>query len=276
MQSLAANGWRAVAPDLRGYGETGPQGDVIAYRFANLARDVLGMVDALGLEKPVLIGHDFGGALAWSIARDHPDSITGIAVLNTPYTRRGDSDLVSMMRTYRGDTNYMVAFQSPGFAEAELERDVHSLFHNLMRRPGLKLGDFQANGRLRALPMSLFTGEPAMMGEPIMSEAELQVYIDAFTRTGFAGGLNWYRNLARNWSDSEASPERIDVPALMVTASDDFFLPPRTSDGMEAIVADLERAEIQDCGHWTQHERSAEVNAVLLDWLERRIRPLMT
>ena len=276
IEVLGRHGWHAIAPDLRGFGATGSHGDVLSYSFANLAKDVFGMIAALGLRRPVLIGHDFGGALAWSIARDHPKAISGIISLNTPYTRRGHQDLVSTMREYRGETNYMVSFQAVGVAEGEMERDISALFRNLMRRPALKLSEFQADSRLKALPMTLFTGEPAVMGEAVLSETELEVYIEAFGKTGFEGALNWYRNLPRNWHDAADKEERVDVPALMVSASDDFFLPPETTLGMEQIVPDLERALIRSCGHWTQQEQPEAVNRIIIDWLERRMRPLFS
>ena len=274
--TLAAHGWRAIAPDLRGYGETGPHGDVAAYSMRNLSRDVVGMLDALQIERAIVVGHDFGGALAWSIARDHSERVAGVVSLNTPYTRRGTQDLVRSMQQYRGPSNYMVMFQKPGVGEALLQRDVAATFRGLMRRPAMTLAQFrQASERLRALPMTLFVGEPEVMGEPVMSDDDLQVYIAAFQKTGFTGALNWYRNLEQNWHDTAASSDTINVPALMIAASDDFFLPPDTTRGMERHVPDLEMQLIETCGHWTQHERPEAANAIILDWLERRMRPLV-
>jgi len=273
MAALAAAGWWAIAPDLRGYGDTGPSGEVDAYSMRNLSNDIIGLIDRLGLERVILLGHDFGGALAWSIARDHPDRVMGVISLNTPYTRRGPHDLAETMRLHRGETNYMVEFQKPGVGEALLGRDIAATFKRLMRRPALTLEQFnKADARLRALPMSIFVGEPALMGEPVMSESELGVYIEAFERTGFTGALNWYRNLHRNWLDTAESDDRVRVPALMISAADDFFLPPETTNGMEKYVNDLERKTISDCGHWTQYERPQEANAIILEWLDRRIR----
>ncbi|MXO60652.1 alpha/beta fold hydrolase [Altererythrobacter salegens] len=268
--ALAAKGWQTIAPDLRGYGDTGPVGDLAAYSMRNLALDVIGLLDSLEIAQAVIVGHDFGGMLAWWIAREHSDRVLGVASLNTPYTHRGTVDLAETMRRYRGEDNYMVRFQVPGEGERLLEADVAATFRGLMRRSSLTLAEFDsAPAHLRCLPMTLFVGEPEVMGEPIMSEAELQVYIDAFSRNGFAGPLNWYRNLHRNWLDSEGTTDLIDVPALMISAADDFFLPPATTIGMERYVRRLERHVIADCGHWTQHERPGELNALLLGWLDR-------
>jgi soluble epoxide hydrolase / lipid-phosphate phosphatase len=275
---LARAGWRVIAPDLRGYGATGPQGSITDYDFCTLGADVLGLMDTLDIDRAVVIGHDFGGALAWSIARDNPRRIAGIASLNTPYTHHGACDLIETMRRHRGNDNYMVQFQVPGVAEALLEHDIRTLFRNLMTRPALSLAQFRAGDpRLHTLPMSLFTGEPSVMGEPLLDEQDLDVFTNAFTKTGFTGPLNWYRNQARNWQAHEAKEpatrcDTIGVPALMISTSDDIFLPPETTKGMERYVPDLERRLILDCGHWTQHEKPEEVTAILLDWLERRMK----
>lgn len=272
IRALAQNNWHAVAPDLRGFGATGPKGDVSCYRFSSLAEDVLGMIEALSLRRPVLIGHDFGGALAWSIARDHPETISGIISLCTPYTRHGPDDLICSMRKYKGEQNYMVRFQEPGVAETLLEADIVATFKNMMRRSPLSLEEFQSDASLQVLPMSLFFGEPAVMGEPLMPSEELAVFIEAYQRTGFTGALNWYRALPLTWQDAAARPDRVDVPALIICADADYFLPPSTTRGMEAFVPDLERGLISPCGHWMQHDQPDATNRLILDWLERRMR----
>lgn len=273
--ALAAAGWRVIAPDLRGAGATGPQGGVSAYSMRNLSQDVLGVLDALGLERAVMAGHDFGGVLAWSLGRDHPDRAAGVISLNTPYTRRTDLDLAETMRRYRGETNYMVVFQTRGPGEAVLEGDVDETFRGMMRRPAMRLDAVQADPRLKALPVTVFGREPALMGEPILDEAELAAYVEAFRRNGFAGGTNWYRNFHANWRDTAGTRDVVEVPSLMVVTSDDIFLPPEVTRGMERHVPDLERAFIADCGHWTMEERPQETTAVIRDWLERRMRPLL-
>jgi soluble epoxide hydrolase/lipid-phosphate phosphatase len=274
ISALASRGWRAIAPDLRGYGGTDPQGDVASYSLRNLAKDMLGLMDVLEFERAVIIGHDFGGALAWSMARDHSGRVAGVISLNTPYTRRGSQDLVRTMLQHRGETNYMVMFQQPGIGEVLLQSDVAATFRGLMRRPAMTLIQFRnAHSRLHALPMTLFGHEPTVMGEPILSDKDLAIYINAFEKTGFAGALNWYRNLERNWLDTKDIKDKVIVPALMVTASDDFFLPPETTAGMERYVPDLECRMVENCGYWTQQERPEETNTLILDWLERRMRP---
>lgn len=112
------------------------------------------------------------------------------------------------------------------------------------------------------------------MGAPFLSETELTTYIETFKKNGFTGPLNWYRNLRQNWLDTSCREDLVEVPALMISAVDDYFLPPETTCGMERYVPDLERQLIQDCGHWTQQEQPETVNSIVQEWLERRIRPL--
>jgi len=271
--ALKQAGWRVIAPDLRGYGQTGVSGDVGAYSMRNLALDVTSLLDALGIDQAVAIGHDFGGALAWTLARDHADRIRGIISLNTPYTHRASRDLAQTMLRFRGAKNYMVQFQSTGIGESLLERDVDATFRGLMRRPRLPLHAFrELPHQVQALPMTLFVGgEAEVAGDPLLSEDELQVYVEAFQRTGFGGGLSWYRNLHQNWVDTENVVDRVVRPALMVCARDDYFLPPDTTLGMEKFVPDLE-SQTLICGHWTQQELPAETNSLIMGWLNRRMK----
>ena len=106
--------------------------------------------------------------------------------------------------------------------------------------------------------------------ERFLSPDEMAVFVETFQRTGFTGGINWYRNFTRNWRRAEEIADRVTVPALMVMAEMDAVLPPSAADGMEAYVPDLDKVLITGSGHWTQQEKPDEVNRVLLDWLDRR------
>jgi len=126
-------------------------------------------------------------------------------------------------------------------------------------------------GRMRNLVEAVESDEE--LGAPLLTDPELAVYADTFARTGFTGGINWYRNMDRNW---ETTPQlegaRITVPSLMVTAEWDAVLTPAMAEPMRPYVDDLEIHQIAACGHWTQQEKPAELNAILLDWLGRRMR----
>jgi pimeloyl-ACP methyl ester carboxylesterase len=180
------------------------------------------------------------------------------------------------MRRYKGETNYVVNFQTPGVGEAILESDVEDTFRGTFRKTALSLEALRADARLSALPVTIFGREPALMGEPIIDEAELAIYVDAFRRTGFAGAINWYRNFHQNWLDTAGIADGVNVPSLMVVTDNDIFLPPETTRGMDRHIPDLEFAFITDSGHWTQREQPERTNAILAEWLERRMRPLLT
>jgi pimeloyl-ACP methyl ester carboxylesterase len=173
-------------------------------------------------------------------------------------------------------TNYIVEFQEPGRADGILAKNVSELFDALLRTPPSPDQLAAAQEATPPGPDGLTTFERIIaaprIGEPLLTAEEMAVYVDTFSETGFTGGLNWYRNFDRNW---ETTPEQdgahIDgVPCLMVTAEWDPVLVPALAQGMPAVVGDLELHELARCGHWTQQERPAELNHLLVDFLTRR------
>jgi pimeloyl-ACP methyl ester carboxylesterase len=270
LPALAAAGFRALAPDQRGYGGSERPAAVEAYDIHQLTADLAGLLDALGIERAVFAGHDWGGIVAWMMPLLHPARTAGVIGVNTPYFPRPPAPPVGLIRAMWGDNYYIVHFQKAGEADAALARDVRRVFTQLMRR-GVP------HGGMRALPsgrnMTETIAGPELPGEPFLSEGELAVYVRAFEETGFTGGINWYRNMDRNWETTAAlAGARIEVPSLMVTAEYDPVLRPEMADGMHALVPDLEIVNIAGCGHWTQQEKPAELNAVMVDWLTRRHR----
>jgi len=166
-----------------------------------------------------------------------------------------------------GPEHYIVHFQKRGDADARLARDVRRVFDVLMRR-GIKLADVDMSKGVRNLAAVVEEGN--LLGTPLLSDEERDVFVRAFERTGFSGGIHWYRNLDRNWRLTADAPTTIAAPSLMVMAEDDFALPPALADGMEARVPNLEKVLIRDCGHWTQQEKPDELNRILVDWLRRK------
>jgi pimeloyl-ACP methyl ester carboxylesterase len=172
-----------------------------------------------------------------------------------------------------GDNYYVVHFQQPGVADAGLARNVRRVFTQLMRSgvplEGLAELALRGDGQMRN--MVELVESDVVAGEPVLSGDELQVYVDAFSRTGFTGGINWYRNMERNWERSaHLEGKRIEVPSLMVTAEWDPVLRPEMAAGMPSFVPDLEIHMIEKCGHWTQQEKPRELNRIMVDWLTRR------
>jgi pimeloyl-ACP methyl ester carboxylesterase len=268
LPALAAAGFRAIAPDQRGYGGTDRPDAVADYDIHHLTGDLVGLLDALGLGRAVFAGHDWGGIIVWMMPLLHPARTTGVIGVNTPYFPRPSAPPIGLMRAIWGENYYVVHFQKPGEADAALARDVRRVFTQLMRA-GVP------HGSLGALPtgrnMVEMIAGPELPGRPLLSEEELGVYVRAFERTGFTGGINWYRNLDRNWETTpQLASARIEVPSLMVTAEHDPVLRPELAEAMREFVPDLEIVNIAGCGHWTQQEKPAELSRIMIDWLTRR------
>jgi pimeloyl-ACP methyl ester carboxylesterase len=272
MTALAEAGYRAIAPDQRGYGRTSRPADVEDYDMAHLTGDLVGLLDALELENAVFCGHDWGGIITWNLPLLHPTRVRGVIGVNTPFLPRPPIDTVSLLRSVYGEDMYIVLFQKPGVADALLAKDVERTFRFFMRKNAVTLEEFEnlpKEARNLALVHALATDEKTWRGELLLTPEELKFFVDSFTRTGFTGGINWYRNLARNWEASATLEQKVKVPGLMIMAENDIVLRPALADGMEAFVPDLEKALIRDCGHWTQQEKPAETNAIMIDWLKR-------
>lgn len=258
LPALAAAGYRVLAPDLRGFGATvrrdGRPTAVTESDAETLSGDVVGLLDVLGLERAVLVGHDWGADLAWKTALLHPDRISAVAGLSVPYVPRAPAPPIGILRSHIGEDFYIVWFQTPGVADAELARDVR----RTLCTTSVWTSDWAADA----------TEEPTR--PRWLSEEDLAVYVDAYTRTGFTGGLNLYRNIDRNWEELAAVDGRtIDQPAFFLTGSRDpvtQFMPHQAMDGQ---VTDLREVVIvEGAGHWVQQERPDEVNAALLRWLD--------
>jgi pimeloyl-ACP methyl ester carboxylesterase len=271
---IAEAGFRVIVPEQRGYGDSDAPADPITYSVKNLVADLVGVLDALQIERAVFIGHDWGSMPAWYSGVYAPERVAGMASLCTPYFTPGEVDLVEAYNEIRGPNHYMATFQEPGVAEAMLERDVEVTFHSLMRGRGMTLEQFRAAPpEIQELPASLVVGEPQLFGDELLSGEELAVYVQTFRRTGFTGGLNWYRALHEDWREAQGYDFVIDKPALMIAAGDDLFLPPDFTEGMEELLPRLEKHVIPDAAHWVQQEKPDEVNALLLSWLERNFQP---
>ena len=271
--ALAGAGFHVLAPDQRGYGLTSRPQPVEAYDIHHLTGDLVGLLDATGIEKAVFVGHDWGGFVAWGMAQLHPERVAGVIGVNTPLRPRAPMDPIALMRAVWGDDMYIVFFQKPGEADRILGADARKTLRFFFRKWTMTIEEFDkrpAGEKNLALVQALQSDESGWMGENLLSAEELAFYAAAFERTGFTGGINWYRNFSRNWQTTEHVREQIDVPGLMVMAENDIVLRPSLADGMEALVPDLEKHLIKNCGHWTQAEQPQELSRVMTSWLKRR------
>lgn len=277
LQACEAAGVWAIAPDQRGYGLTSRPEAVTDYDVEHLTGDLVGLLDHLGVEKAVFCGHDWGGIVVWQMALMHPDRCAGIIGLNTPFMPRSPMDPIALMRMAMGEDMYIVWFQKPGEADAALVADVDKTIRFFMRRPdpvaaAAALAAVQAGEPPNfAFGQVLKEWDKSDQTLQLLTPDELAFFVESFERTGFTGGINWYRNFTRNWERSADLPSRIDgMPCLMIMAENDVVLSPAMAEGMEDRIGDLEKALIRESGHWTQQEKPDEVNRLILDWMGRR------
>jgi pimeloyl-ACP methyl ester carboxylesterase len=251
--ALVAAGYRVLAPDMRGYGRSSAPAEVEAYDVVKLCGDMCGLLDALGEQSAVFVGHDWGANVMWQLAVLHPERVRAVVGLSVPFVARAPAAPIPIMRRHLGEDFYIVWFQQPGVADEALARDVRRTL-TTSRQWTAQWADEDGS-------------QPKP--QPWLSEKELAVYVEAFERTGFTGGLNWYRNIDRNWElTADAAERRVEQPALFLTGERDpvrRFMP---AEAMQGWVTDL-RAEIvvPGAGHWVQQQEPEAVNAALLEFL---------
>jgi len=283
IKALAAAGIRVIAPDQRGCGATVGPDAVEGYDLEHLSADLVGLLDHLKIEKAIFVGHDWGGFIVWQMPLRHPSRVAGVIGVNTPHTPRAPVDPIQIFRKRFGERMYIVQFQDPaGGADAIFERHVEQTFDCFMRKPmpqakaeGTSAGPSAGIGGAATLNLAFPQIVAAYNAKndprtPILSAEEMQVFIDTFKQSGFTGGINWYRNMTRNWERSADLDHTVRVPALMMMAENDAILPPSAADGMEKIVPDLEKYLVRDSGHWTQQEKPEEVSGKIIQWRRTR------
>ena len=267
-------GRKAIAPDQRGYGATDAPAAITDYDIAHLTGDLAGLLDARGIDRAIFCGHDWGGIVVWQMALHRPERVAGIIGINTPFMPRPPVEPITILRARMGEDMYIVWFQKPDEADAFFAANVDKVFRYFLRRPTMSHEQFLAlpEDQRRFTMRAMIDGyDPtADDGEQIMPDDERRVFEETFRRTGFTGGINWYRNFTRNWELSAGVADKVEVPALMIMAENDHVLPPSMTEGMEHYVPDLERHLIAGSGHWTQQERPDAVSDAILDWLDRR------
>jgi soluble epoxide hydrolase/lipid-phosphate phosphatase len=241
--ALANAGFHAIAPDLRGYGETDKPEGIEAYDIHHLVGDLTGLLDALGVERVAVVGHDWGGIITWQMALMHAARVERVVSLNTPFRLHARMRPTDAFREAPdGRFNYILYFQEPGRAERDLEPDLEGWLDATLRR--------------------------LAVNQDFVTHEVLKVYADAFSKGGLTGPINYYRNFDRNWeTTAHLARRKVTMPALMVCAENDPILTPHLAEGMESDVPNLTTRLVRDCGHWTQQERPEEVNKLLLEFL---------
>jgi pimeloyl-ACP methyl ester carboxylesterase len=281
IKALNEAGVRVIAPDQRGFGASEAPEAVSDYDIEHLTGDLVGLLDELGVGKAIFVGHDWGGFVVWEMALRHRSRVAGVVALNTPHLPRAPVDPIAILRKRYGERMYIVQFQNPGHEPDRIFAEhVDQLFDAFLRAPSPSQRPAPENavagvGASPSVNLDFTTMaaayDPAKDSRRrLLPDEERRVFVEAFKASGFTGGLNWYRNITRNWETSAGRDRMVRVPSLMIMAEFDPIQPPSAAEGMERLIPDLETYLVRDCGHWTQEEKPDEVGAKLIEWRRRR------
>jgi pimeloyl-ACP methyl ester carboxylesterase len=263
LTALAAAGYHAVAPDQRGYCQTSAPADADEYTILHLTGDVIALMDELGADQAVVVGHDWGAPVAWHTALFRPDRIRGVIGLSVPYRPRGSTPPIATLRQHLGNGFYMVYFQQAGVADAELSRDPAMTFRKILCSLDTSMTPIPPGGGLLDT-----VAEPEEL-PGWLTQQDVDTFVAEYAAAGFAGPLNWYRNLDRNWELTAAwRHARISVPALFMAGERDAVLSYLSPEGLATFAPRLTKSVLlPGSGHWIQQERPAEVTAAMLEFL---------
>lgn len=273
LPALAAAGYRAVAVDLRGYGGSSAPSDPRAYSQLHLAGDVVGLIESLGYEDSVLVGHDMGAHLAWAMSTLVPDRVGGLVAMSVPLRARSERPPLAVARETLGEDFYQVRFQIPDAPERDLDSHVETFLPGIF--DGLSGGTDHPVTSLVVPPDESFSdlfGAPAQLPSWLPAE-DLAAYVATFQASGFAGSVHWYRNLDANWELTAAwTGDVVRVPTLYLAGDRDiaYVGAARTGvlDALPKLVPGLREVRVvPECGHWTMEERPDEVNRALVGFL---------
>lgn len=277
---LAEAGFHVVAPDLRGYGDTERPEDIDQYSLLHLVGDLVGLLDSLNEETAVIAGNDWGATIAWNAALLRPDRFKGIIALTVPMMPQPPVPPTTIFPKNEKELFYTLYFQKQGVAEKEFEQDVSATVHKLFYSASGGAGP-RKNNDGTPNPFNMVSREKGLLSAlpkpeiiPWINEKDLDVYIKAFTKTGFSGGLNYYRNLDRNRELLSCfNGLRIMPPALFIVGSRDVGL---SIPGMDQIISEMaslvpnlrQTIFLEECGHWIQQERPEEVSSAIISFLK--------
>lgn len=270
LPALAEAGYHAVAPDVRGYGQSDRPEPIEAYSLKSMLPDFTGILDALGEQTAVVVGHDWGSALAWNSAALYPERYTAVVGMSVPHLARAPMAPTQMLKAvFQDNWFYILYFQEPGVAEAEFEADIPRTMRMILGAGG----SFDAaSAQIQAKKK----GDKFLPGIPYpeqlpdwLTEDDVAYFASQFAKTGFRGGLNRYRNMDRDWEQiPELAEKKIEQPALFITGSNDPVKSFAPADAMKAMVPNLRPTVEIPGGHWIQQERPKEVSEALLGFLK--------
>ena len=270
IRALVAAGYRVLAPDQRGYGGSSRPVAIEDYDITSLTGDLVAILDDVGADQAVFVGHDWGSMVVWQSAVLHPERVAGVVGMSVPFLPRGDRPPIEAMRFVFADNFfYIVYFQDVGPADKELGDDAARTMRRLLAgmataaQPDPNAFALDGRGFVDRMP------EPDGLPD-WLSQEELDHYIAVFRDTGFTGGLNWYRNFDRNWEQTpQLDGAKVTMPSMFIGGTADPVLvmsPP--SVGAEFLTRHRGDVLIPDAGHWVQQEAPAPVNEALIGFLD--------
>jgi pimeloyl-ACP methyl ester carboxylesterase len=274
LKFFADAGYRVVAPDMRGYGESDKPIDVDEYDIIHLAGDMVGVLDALGEETAIMVGHDWGAIVAWNSVLIHPERFSALIAMSVPYGGRPPQSPMAGWQEQFGDNFYYILYhnEAGGIAEAEYDSDPMGIISQLYLSP--------TSPRQQATitdPARSAGGWIGRMGAPIglpdwLTQEDLNYVVGQFETAGFRGGVNYYRNFQRNWEITEhLAATKIDVPTLFIAGERDMVIggagKEQLTGAMSRVAPDLRDVVlIPEIGHWVQQEAPEETNQAMLDF----------
>lgn len=259
--ALVEAGYHVLVPNQRGYGNSSRPLEVSSYDIQSLTDDLIALLDFYGYQDATFIGHDWGANVVWNLALLHPNRVKQVINFALPYQNRGERPWIEMLEEFFGEDFYFVHFnKNPGVADAILEENTSNFLRNLFRKNLPPLAP-ESGMHLINLAKANYP-----LGDPILSEKELSVFVAAFETSGFTGGINWYRNLDRNWHLMADTTPLIHHPTLMIYGERDSI--PK-SNTLKEFAPNLEVISL-DCGHWIPQEKPEEANRIMKEWLKRQ------
>ena len=259
--ALAEAGYHVIVPNQRGYGNSSRPSEVTDYDIDHLSGDLVALLDHYGCDDATFVGEDWGAMVVWGLTLMHPNRVNGVIALSVPYLDRGDQPWVEFIEETLDSDYYMVDFnRKPGVADAVLERNTSQFLRNLYRKNEPPAEPQPGNAMVNLAEAEI------PVGDPVMSDSELAVFVSAFEASGFTPSINWYRNLDRNWHLLSDVDPLIRQPALMIYGDRDLVA---RNERIAEFVPNVDVVNL-DCGHWISQELPEETNQAILKWLEQQ------
>jgi pimeloyl-ACP methyl ester carboxylesterase len=267
---LVNAGYRVAVPDQRGYGGSDTPEAIDAYNIIELAKDVVGIADALGERQFTLVTHDWGALLGWYVALLHPRRVKAVAGMSVPHVH-APIGAFTKQENFGDRFQYTVYFQQPGVAEAEFEADLAKSLRTIYYAVS---GDAPVGLFLSQRPASAKMLDGMIDPDPLpawLTQEDLDYYVAQYRRSGFRGPINWYRNIDRDMElTRHLEGATITQPSFFIAGTKDpiRIMLAAAIQALDANLTDLRgKVFVEGAGHWVQMERPAEVNTALLGFL---------